>query len=156
ERKRIAEVMRPLGADDKRVVVIGCGTVELRKGVDLFISVAAALQKRSPSRRFRFVWVGKDICDDPSLFSRCLAAQVDCSGLPETVTFLGEVNSLEPVYAMADIFLLSSRLDPFPNVAIDAMLAGLPVICFKNGSGVAEMLSNHAGLKRLVVPYADS
>ena len=49
------------------------------------------------------------------------------------MTFLGEVNSLEPVYAMADIFLLSSRLDPFPNVAIDAMLAGLPVVCFENG-----------------------
>jgi hypothetical protein len=56
---------------------------------------------------------------------------------------------------MADIFLLSSRLDPFPNVAIDAMSAGLPVVCFEKGSGVAEMLSNHAGLKRLVVPYAD-
>src|SRR5208337_2528133 len=94
--------------------------------------------------------------DIASVYSRLLAAQVDCSGLQETVTFLGEVNSLEPVYAMADIFLLSSRLDPFPNVAIDAMFAGLPVICFKNGSGVAEMLSNHAGLKRLVVPYADS
>jgi hypothetical protein len=57
---------------------------------------------------------------------------------------------------MADIFLLSSRLDPFPNVAIDAMLAGLPVICFSNGSGVAEMLADHANLRRLVVPYADA
>jgi glycosyltransferase involved in cell wall biosynthesis len=57
---------------------------------------------------------------------------------------------------MADIFLLSSRLDPFPNVAIDAMLAGLPVVCFSNGSGVAEMLSNRAGLERLVVPYTDA
>lgn len=158
EEKRIAEVMRPLGADDDRVVVIGCGAIDLRKGVDLFISVAAALQRRLPSRRFRFVWVGKEIEDPGPRFQypRLLAAQVNCSGLQETMTFLGEVNSLEPVYAMADIFLLSSRLDPFPNVAIDAMLAGLPVVCFENGSGVAEMLSNHAGLKRLVVPYADA
>jgi glycosyltransferase involved in cell wall biosynthesis len=72
------------------------------------------------------------------------------------MAFLGEVNSLEPVYAMADIFLLSSRLDPFPNVAIDAMLTGLPVVCFSKGSGVAEMLSKSADLKRLVVPYADA
>ena len=77
------------------------------------------------------------------------------SGLEKTVTFLGEVNSLDPVYAMADIFMLSSRLDPFPNVTIDAMLAGLPVVCFKDASGVAELLSNHVDLKRLVVPYAD-
>ncbi|MGO9375879.1 MAG: rhamnan synthesis F family protein [Syntrophobacteraceae bacterium] len=153
EGKRVAEVMRPLGVDDNRVVVIGCGTVDLRKGVDLFISVAAALQKRLPSRRFRFVWVGKEV---DHIYSRFLATQVDASGLHETMTFLEEVNSLEPVYALADIFLLSSRLDPFPNVAIDSMLAGLPVVCFENGSGVADMLSNHAGLKRLVVPYADA
>ena len=154
EGKRIAEVMRPLGADDNRVVVLGCGIVGLHKGVDLFVSVAAALQNRLPSRRFRFVWAGKepDGGDYPSL----IAAQVNCSGLQETMTFLGEVNSMEPAYAMADIFLLSSRLDPFPNVAIDAMLAGLPVVCFSNASGVAEMLSNRAGLRRLVVPYADA
>ena len=153
EGKRIAEVMRPLGADDNRVVVMGCGTVEFRKGVDLFVSVAAALQNRLPSRRFRFVWVGKEM---DGLYSRLLAMQVNCCGLQETMTFLGEVNSVEPAYAMADIFLLSSRLDPFPNVAIDAMLAGLPVVCFSNGSGVAEMLSNRAGLERLVVPYTDA
>ncbi len=153
EGQRIAEVMRPLGADDNRVVVIGCGLVIFHKGVDLFISVAAALQRRLPSRRFRFVWVGKET-EGP--YPRFLATQVDCSGLQETMTFLGEVNSLEPVYAMADIFLLSSRLDPFPNVAIDAMLAGLPVVCFEKASGVAEMLSNHAGLKHLVVPYGDA
>ena len=153
EEKRIAAVMRPLGADDNHVVIIGCGTVELRKGVDLFISVAAALQKRLPPRRFRFVWVGKEM---DYIYSNFLATHVNCSGLQETMTFLGQVNSLEPVYAMADIFLLSSRLDPFPNVAIDAMLAGLPVVCFRKGSGVAEVLSDRADLERLVVPYADA
>ncbi len=155
EVKRIAEVMRPLGPEDDAVVVIGCGFIHEGKGVNLFISAAAALQRRSPSRRFRFVWVGPADPYQPR-YSRYLAAQVNCCGLQETVKFLGEVNSLDPVYAMADIFLLSSRLDPFPNVAIDAMLAGLPVICFSNGSGVAEMLSNHVDLKRLVVPYADA
>jgi hypothetical protein len=133
---------------------MGCGVIDERKGVDLFVSAAAALQRRSPSRRFRFVWVGARPYQP--LYSRYLAAQVNCCGLQDTVIFLGEVNSLDPAYAMADIFLLSSRLDPFPNVAIDAMLAGLPVICFRNGSGVAEMLSNHSCLKRLVVPYADA
>jgi glycosyltransferase involved in cell wall biosynthesis len=153
EQERIAAVMRPLGPNDDAVVVMGCGYFDLRKGIDLFISAAAALLQRLPSRRFRFVWVGKE---KDYLYSRYLAAQVNCCGLQETVKFLGEVNSIELVYAMADIFLLSSRLDPFPNVAIDAMLAGLPVICFRNGSGVAEMLSHHSYLRRLVVPYADA
>ena len=155
EQERMASVMRPLGPGDDAVVVIGCGLIDERKGVDLFISVAAALQRRSSSRRFRFVWVGPENSDQP-LHSRYLAAQVNCSGLQDTMAFLGEVNSLEPVYAMADIFLLSSRLDPFPNVAIDAMLTGLPVICFSNCSGVADMLSNHVDLKGLVAPCGDA
>lgn len=152
EEKRIAAVMRPDGEDDDAVVVIGCGYFDVRKGIDLFLSVAASLQQRSPSRRYRFVWVGK-VSDD--LYISYLTTQVKCSGLQETVRFLGEVNSLEPVYALADIFLLSSRLDPFPNVAIDAMLAGIPLVCFNRASGVAEMLSNRDDLNHLVVPYAD-
>jgi len=155
EEKRIAAVMRPLGPDDNAVVVVGCGTIEIRKGVDLFVSAAAALKKRFPSVNFRFVWVGKEM-EHERFYSRYLALQVNRRGLDANVKFLGEVNSVGQVYAMADVFLLSSRLDPFPNVAIDAMLAGLPVICFRNASGVAEMLSNNADLERLVVPYADA
>ena len=152
ERARIAGVMRPFGPEDNAVVVMGCGKADLRKGVDLFISVAAALRQRSPSRPFRFVWVGEYDED----ISRYLNEQVQCCGFEDTVKFLGQVNSVDAAYAMSDIFLLSSRLDPFPNVAIDAMFAGLPVVCFSNCSGVAEFLSTHPDLGRLVVPYANA
>ncbi len=156
EEARIAAVMRPLGTHDDAIVVIGCGVIDVRKGVDLFISTAAALKQRSPLLRFRFVWVGAGNVHENFLYSRYLAEQVNRCGLKETVKFLGEVNCLDPVYAMADIFMLSSRLDPFPNVAIDAMFAGLPVVCFRDASGVAELLSDHVDLNRLVVPCADS
>ena len=36
---------------------------------------------------------------------------------------------------MADLFYVSSRLDPLPNVAIDAGMLGLPVICFEGATG---------------------
>ena len=153
EKKLAASVMKPLGAEDDAVVVIGCGTIETRKGVDLFISTAYALKRLSPSRPFRFVWVGNN---GEHLFSRYLAEQIDRCGLRETVRFLPELKDLDQAYAMADMFLLSSRLDPFPNVAIGAMLAGLPVVCFKNASGIAEMLSDRDDLKKLVVPYMDA
>ena len=53
-----------------------------------------------------------------------------------------------------DIFLLSARLDPFPNVAIDAMRRGMPLVCFEGASGVAEVLAQQPGCRELVVPYA--
>ncbi|MGC9195433.1 MAG: glycosyltransferase [Syntrophobacteraceae bacterium] len=148
----VASAMRPLGAHDDAIVVIGCGTIEMRKGVDLFISAALALKRLSPTRRFRFVWVGKVM---EHYFSGYLAEQIQRCGLEESIKFLGELDSVEQAYAMADIFFLSSRLDPFPNVAIEAMNAGLPVVCFENGSGIAQMLSSREDLKSLVVPYMD-
>ena len=77
EEARIAAVMRPLGARDDLIVVVGCGGVDERKGVDLFISAAAALKQRSPSLRCRFVWVGNRNNDEYFLYPRYLAAQIN-------------------------------------------------------------------------------
>ena len=66
---------------------------------------------------------------------------------------LDEVSRLDRVYDEADIFLLSARLDPFPNVAIDAMRRGMPLVCFEGASGVAEVLAEQPACRELVVPY---
>jgi hypothetical protein len=50
---------------------------------------------------------------------------------------------------------LSSRLDPLPNVAIDAMTAGVPVICFEKATGLTEYLNTDPELIELTVPYLD-
>ncbi|HTL28726.1 MAG TPA: rhamnan synthesis F family protein, partial [Tepidisphaeraceae bacterium] len=55
-------------------------------------------------------------------------------------------------YKQADAFFLSSRLDPLPNVAIDSMLRELPVICFADCSGIADILRADAGAGATVVP----
>src|SRR5262249_47751845 len=59
------------------------------------------------------------------------------------VSLIGAVPDLSAAYATADVFLLSSRLDPLPNVTIDAMHEALPVICFEKGNGLADILSEH-------------
>ena len=68
---------------------------------------------------------------------------------------LDEVSDLEPAYAMADLFYLPSRLDPLPNVTIDAAMRGLPVVCFEGASGTAEILQRDATVRHTVVPYLD-
>ncbi len=50
----------------------------------------------------------------------------------------------------------TSRLDPLPNVAIDAICEGLPVIAFNGAGGIPEMLID-AGLGQdLVVSHLDT
>jgi glycosyltransferase involved in cell wall biosynthesis len=78
------------------------------------------------------------------------------SALQDCVTFLGEVGDLEPVYAISDAFLLSSRLDPLPNVSIDAAHRGIPIICFEGASGTAELLAKDEITAIGVVPHMDA
>ena len=62
---------------------------------------------------------------------------------------------MEPAYALADVFFLSSRLDPLPNVTIDAALRAIPVVCFEGATGMADLLAADALASQCVVPYLD-
>ena len=72
----------------------------------------------------------------------------------EIVEFIDEVDDLGPYYEAADLLFLSSRTDPLPNVAIDAMLKGVPIACFENASGFSDILATHDETRHLVAPYA--
>lgn len=152
----LVSAIRPLERS-RAFVVLGMGTIQIRKGIDIFIATAAACRRMRPDINFRFVWIGHGY--DPihdSAYSVYLAEQIARSGLSEIVIMHDGVDHLEPAYAEADAFLLSSRLDPQPNVGIDAMVRGIPVVCFTGASGTAEILSDHPHTRDLVVPYLDA
>ncbi|HEV7742259.1 MAG TPA: rhamnan synthesis F family protein [Pseudolysinimonas sp.] len=140
--------------EDGDFVVIGAGTVHWRKGVEFFIQAAAA-SSRASGRPVRFIWIGGVGAFDREYFDRMIT-QVQFSGLETTVSFVDEVEDLGPYYDRADAFLLSSRFDPMPNVAIEAAVRGIPVICFEGASGMADILGGDARVAPLVVPYLDA
>jgi glycosyltransferase involved in cell wall biosynthesis len=134
--------------------VLGAGSVNFRKGVDLFLAVAAAALRGNPARPMRFIWVGGGYAPDEDMgYSIYLREQLHRSALEGSVTFLDEVSDLEPIYALADAFLLASRLDPLPNVAIDAAHRGIPIVCFRDGSGIADLMLTDPLTAASVVPY---
>jgi glycosyltransferase involved in cell wall biosynthesis len=136
--------------------VIGLGAVEMRKGVDLFIAAATALQTKHPELTFRFVWIGTWEHAIGSPYAGLLDEQCRRSGLAGQLRFFPAVDDLEPVYGRADALFLSSRLDPLPNIVIDAAFHGVPVVCFDRASGAAELLKTNPDTGSLVVPYLDS
>jgi glycosyltransferase involved in cell wall biosynthesis len=155
ETRSLHAAMRPEG-DEDAFVVLGCGTIYLRKGVDLFLSCAAAVAKIKTKRPVRFVWIGQRLPPHVDAdYSIYLSEQIARSGLTGKAVILDEVADLDPAYAMADVFFLSSRLDALPNVAIDSALRGKPVICFDNAGGMADVLKTDETTRISVVPHLD-
>lgn len=144
ERDRIFSLLHPNGKADDSIIIIGIGSVHLRKGVDLFIECATHLAQTEFSDRLRFVWVGAgyDPIND-SAYSVYLADQIRRAGIQEHMIFLGEISNPDIAYQAADIMLLSSRLDPLPGVAIEAMMHGVPLVCFESTTGIADVLIEH-------------
>jgi glycosyltransferase involved in cell wall biosynthesis len=72
--------------------------------------------------------------------------------IADSISFLGEVQSHLPYFSQLDIFILPSREDPFPLVALDAACLRLPIVCFDKSGGVTELVQEDSGF---VVPYLD-
>ena len=157
EADKIRKAFRPVDCSPDTRVVMGAGTVEFRKGVDLFLQCAWHIMQSDKAQNIRFVWIGHGY--DPERdkgFSASLADQVGRAGLQGLVEFVGEVGSLAAAYREADLFLLTSRLDPLPNVGIDAICVGLPIVCFANASGIADILMEEGLGKSCVSPFLDT
>ena len=157
ERIRLKLLMRSEGKSDSVFVVLGAGSVHLRKGVDIFIECASRVLRSPGGDKCRFVWVGEGYNpDDDVNYSVYLADQIQRAGIEKQIVFTGETKEIEFAYQSADLFLLSSRLDPLPNVAIDAMHCGLPVICFNKTTGIADFLIQNGLGDYCVAHYLDT
>tara|TARA_R110000782_G_scaffold78276_3_gene155039 strand:- start:81131 stop:81544 length:414 start_codon:yes stop_codon:yes gene_type:complete len=67
-------------------------------------------------------------------------------GIPGQVKLVGEVADPLSHIAMADLFMLPSRDDPFPLVALEAASCGVPIICFDAlADGVGTWVCEGAG-----------
>lgn len=136
-------------------LIAGLGTMEWRKGMDRFLSTAYSLKQQSPTFKYKFVWIGGYHAGsyEASMYAE---EQLEASGLQEEVLFLPSTKDIETIYKMIDVLLVVPRLDPFPNVAIDAMAEGIPVIVCDGGTGIAEIMKEDEALRKMIVPFFDA
>jgi UDP-glucose:(heptosyl)LPS alpha-1,3-glucosyltransferase len=82
-----------------------------------------------------------------------LPARAQAAGVGDRVTFVGGDGDRRSWFGAADVFVWPARYDPSPDVALDAMACGVPVIA-SSKSGAAELLADcDAGL---VYPAGDA
>lgn len=121
------------------IVVLNVGYGDHRKGIDLFIDIAA---RAVPQRgNLYFLWLG-DIapeCAD-------VVAQKVASACSERIVFAPFSRDPAPYYDGADVFALTSREDPFPSVLLEAMDAGLSTVAFAGAGGFESLLERGGGV----------
>ena len=153
EREKVPDLR--LGEEDS-ILVVGAGTVDYRKGVDLFLDCARKTLDRLPGKKIRFAWVGGGFHLDTKPYPRFVRDHVAKYALEDRFVQVDEVKSIRSICEQADIFLLPSRLDPLPIVAQTALACGLPLICFDKATGMAEYLRDDRDAAFGVCPYLDT
>jgi glycosyltransferase involved in cell wall biosynthesis len=140
------EFRKRLGIADDLPVIGMCGSVEWRKGADLFVQLARVLKARM-GLNFRCVWLGGNHQQQLEARHdlRQLALEDVCQFIPATV-------DPRNFYSALDIFCLTSREDPFSIAMLEAAAHGVPIICFSGAGGAPELVEHDAGM---VVPYLD-
>lgn len=157
DRPEAAEVdaqRRRLGIPADALVVGGSGTMAWRKGPDLFVQLARQMPEAVGGRPVHFVWTGEALLP---IDRYRLQFDLDRAGLTGRVHLPGEQSEPGPVFAMADVFALTSREDPFPLVVLEHALFGIPTVCFDGAGGIAQFVrrGGEAQPQGFAVPYLD-
>jgi hypothetical protein len=129
-------------------LILGIGSINYRKGVDLFIQCAFELSGKESGSSFKFLWIGDGMQDaGTATYPIFLLDQIKQLGLTNAFKFIGSIDSLEDVYKAAAVILIPSRVDPLPNVGIDAMAIGLPFVYFDGATGISDALIDLVGMR---------
>lgn len=120
------------------------------KGQHVFLRALAELRSNHPEIHGRIIGSAMFGEDD---FERRLRELADQLGLSTAVTFTGFVEHVEAELANLDVLVHASIVpEPFGQVVVEGMAAGLPVVATDAG-GPAETVTN--GLDGLLVPPGD-
>ena len=133
----------------KNCFVVGaCGTGNWRKGIDLFINISRLFTKNNPGLSVKFIWVGdvsKEVIEGYHYENALLNVE-------SNIIFTGVSATPQNYFQIFDVFLLTSREDPFPLVGLEVAALSKPMVCFAGATGIVELIAEDGGK---VVPYAN-
>lgn len=123
------------GEGDFKVVVV-VGTIRRSKDHMLALKVCKALQHSDPGWRFLFVGDAptgfghyrSKAASEEARYKREVFDYVDSQGMTSSVVFTGKRDDAIKLIAAADVLLSTSVHEGFPNVVLEAMAAGTPVV----------------------------
>lgn len=112
------------------LVFVSVGRLVHEKGYDRLIP---ALRDFDPGCSWHLTLLG-----DGLERTRLEGLIAEC-GLHQNITLAGYSENPWPIIAAADLFVLPSRLEGLPNVVLESLACGTPVIAMEEAGGIAEI-----------------
>jgi teichuronic acid biosynthesis glycosyltransferase TuaC len=132
-----------LAIDDKAEIILFVGRLDTAKGIEELLEAFASLASRRPNLRLAFVG------DGPG--GEHLHSKSKHLALEDRITLNGACSSQKVAQwlAAANVLALPSYNEGYPNVVIEALSCGRPVIA-TNVGGILELVNEESGI--LIAP----
>jgi glycosyltransferase involved in cell wall biosynthesis len=119
--------------------LVAVGRLSSEKGYDLLLDAMALVHEALPHAQLTILGTGP--------LEAALRAQQGSLGLAEVVRFVGFAPNPYPYFRHADLFVLSSHYEGFPNALLEALTLGTRVVATDCPGGVREILRGCSGYK---------
>jgi glycosyltransferase involved in cell wall biosynthesis len=127
----LSALMNQIGLNADERILMTAGRLHRQKGYDLLLEALSVVQKSFSGVKLLILGEGEE---EKSL--KKLAHSLEIS---EKVLFLGLRSDVDRLLQCCEMFVLTSRWEGFPNVLLEAMAAGKPVVATAVG-GVRELV----------------
>jgi glycosyltransferase involved in cell wall biosynthesis len=140
---------KKLGLELRKPIILSVAALRHVKGPDLLVRAAALVKKRLPEFTVLFIGEGSELAT-----LQQLAASLGCA---DVCRFLGRVpnENLRTYYAAADVSSLTSRNEGCPNVVLESLACGTPVVATRVGA-VPGLLTPDSGIVVETTPQSIS
>lgn len=128
-----------------RKILLGVGRLEPQKGFDWLLEAFSGLAQKHPD--WDLVILGE------GTLSTVIDRQVQAAGLEKRVFLPGRVGNVGKWYEHADLYVMSSRFEGFPNTLVEALAYGLPAVSFDCDTGPRDIIRHEED--GLLVPLGE-
>ena len=117
---------RDLKISEDAPIVLGVFRLDMEKSPDDFVRVCARIAEYDSKARFLVAGVGP--------LENQLRSQVGAVGLTERILFLGPRTDINVLMRAASLLLHTAKREGMPNVILEAMLSGTPIVATRVGA----------------------